>query len=886
MSENKKFKGHVISHTHWDRAWYWAFQKYRIRLVNIVDQLIDILQNDPKYVSFTFDGHSAVLEDYLEVKPEKRSVLEELVSKKKIYVGPWYVLPDEFIVSAESLVRNLLIGSDIASKFGNVLMEGYVPDPFGHIAQLPQILNGFGIKSFIFSRGYPFDAEEFGTEFKWLGLDDSEVLAVFMRNSYGNFSALGYEKIWGNFSKIKPDNDIAMDRLNKEFNVLSKDANTDVLLFCNGCDHMPPQKELPELIDYLNNNQGDVELIHSNFPDFIKSLNESGKDFKKYKGELLGSKYACILLSVSSTRMYLKQMNYFSQNLFEKYVEPISTFNSILGGYYYQPIINTGWKIILKNHPHDDICGTGVDEIHRQMVSRYEQANQVGEYIVNYAFNELGNNINTNSIENAKPIVIFNPHNWNVTDLLYIDVLLDPRDELTKGFIIVDNEGNEIEYEIISNEKYNVVEILEEVTYQKIRIKMVIRDVPCVGYKTIYLLRGEKKRPIFKHKTTNKNKIENDFFEVIVKNNGSLDIIDKNTKRVYEGLNLFEDTEDAGDEYTYSYAKESKTITSFNFKASVKINRTSIGSEVKINLNMKLPESLNDLETKRSNKTKNLPIETIVNLYNGVRRIDIKTKINNNVKDHRFRALFPSGISSNKCLADGHFAFIEREISDSKKPSFKNKFEYYATRNQQKFVSVSNNKYGLTISNKGLPEYEIVKSHSKLIIALTLVRSVGELSRSNLITRPGNGGPMLKTPEAQCQGEMEFEYSIIPHEFDVEKSKVYKEAYQFNTSLLAFNVNKNDKGFLKDTQKLIDIDSDIILISSIKNSKADNKMLIRLYNPTDKKCSTKITLFKKFKKAFLADLKEDYILEIDSENNEHLFLEFSPYKFLSIILEF
>ena len=887
IAENKKFKGHVISHTHWDRAWYWAFQKYRIRLVEVFDQVIDILQNDPKYISFTFDGHTAVLEDYLEVKPEKKTTLEELVSKNKIYVGPWYVLPDEFIVSAESLVRNLLIGSDIASKFGNVLMEGYVLDPFGHIAQMPQILNGFGIKSFVFSRGYPVDVEELGTEFKWLGLDDSEVLAVFMRNGYGNFSALGYDKIWGNFSKIKPDNDLAMDRLTKEFNILSKCANTDILLFSNGCDHMPPQKEMPELIDYLNDNQVDVELIHSDFPNFIKSLNESGKEFKKYKGELLGSKYAYILLGVYSTRMYLKQMNYFSQNLFEKYVEPISTFNSILGGYYYQPVINTGWKLILKNHPHDDICGTGVDEIHRQMVSRYEEANQIGDYVVTYAFGELANNINTSSIQNAKPIIIFNPHNWNVTDSLYIDILLNPNDELNEGFIIVDNERNELEYEIISNERCDVVEILKEVVYQKIKIKIVAQDVPGVGYKTVYLLKGKKKKAIIKHnKVANKNKIENEFFEVTVKSNGSVNIFDKKTKKTYEGLNLFEDTEDVGDEYTYSYAKESKTITSSNSKALIKTNVTSIGSEAKINLNLKLPESINDIRTKRNSKTKNLPVEIIVSLYNGVRRIDIKTKINNTVKDHRLRALFPGGISSDKCLADGHFAFIEREIINLKKPSFKNKFEYYATRNQQKFVSVSNNKYGVTISNKGLPEYEIVKSNGKLVIALTLVRSIDAISRNDLITRPGNAGPMLRTPEAQCQGELEFEYSIIPHEFDVENSKAYKEAYQFNTNLLAFNVNRNDTGFLKDTQKLVDIDSDIVLISSIKSSKSENKMLIRLYNPTAKKCSTKVILFKSFKKAFLANLKEDYISEIESENDKSIFLEISPYKIISIILEF
>ena len=135
-------KGHIVPHTHWDRAWYLPFQKYRYRLVELVDDLLDLMENNPKaYPSFELDGQTVVLEDYLEVKPENEERIRKLVEQGRLNIGPWYVLPDEFIVGGEALVRNLLMGNRTAQRWGGRSEVGYVPDPFGHVAQLPAILN-------------------------------------------------------------------------------------------------------------------------------------------------------------------------------------------------------------------------------------------------------------------------------------------------------------------------------------------------------------------------------------------------------------------------------------------------------------------------------------------------------------------------------------------------------------------------------------------------------------------------------------------------------------------------------------------------------------------------------------------------------------------------
>ncbi len=146
-------RAYLVSHTHWDREWYLPFHRFRVHLVDVVRRALDALENDPDFHHFLLDGQSVLLEDYLEIHPEDRPRLSRLVETGALAVGPWYVLPDEFLVSGESLVRNLLVGDRIARQVGPPQKIGYLPDSFGHIAQMPQLLRLAGIDTFVFTRG-------------------------------------------------------------------------------------------------------------------------------------------------------------------------------------------------------------------------------------------------------------------------------------------------------------------------------------------------------------------------------------------------------------------------------------------------------------------------------------------------------------------------------------------------------------------------------------------------------------------------------------------------------------------------------------------------------------------------------------------------------------
>ena len=175
MAEVSKRTFVVVSHTHWDREWYRPFEGFRVHLVRMLDKLLDLLDRDPEYCHFVLDGQTIALEDYLEVRPERRPDVQRLVQAGRLLIGPHYVLPDEFLIGGESWVRDLQIGIRSARQFGPVMMVGYSPDAFGHIAHLPAILRGFGIDSVVLWRGVGREATR--SEFLWGAPDGSEAPA-------------------------------------------------------------------------------------------------------------------------------------------------------------------------------------------------------------------------------------------------------------------------------------------------------------------------------------------------------------------------------------------------------------------------------------------------------------------------------------------------------------------------------------------------------------------------------------------------------------------------------------------------------------------------------------------------------------------------------------
>jgi mannosylglycerate hydrolase len=351
----------VVAHTHWDREWYAPFEAFQLRLAAVVDEVIDVLESDPTFTSFTLDGQAIVLEDYLEARPENESRLRALLESGRIEVGPSYVLPDELLVGAEPLVRNLLIGRAVCERFGaQPAPVGYMPDSFGHPLQLPQVLAGFGIDSFIFSRGLGDELDDLGVVFRWRSPDGSEVRAFQQLPHYGNF-------VVGDADDAQARAEEIADR----FGAALRRAGIHDVLLCNGEDHRRIRTDLPALCAELERRLPGTSFAIARFTDYVAETGTG--DLPAWTGELLGSRLQNVLRGVNSARLYIKQANERAERRLLE-VETLVSLSTLQSGAPF-PVsdFRLAWRQLLKCQPHDSICGCSCDEVHDDMLVRYGQ---------------------------------------------------------------------------------------------------------------------------------------------------------------------------------------------------------------------------------------------------------------------------------------------------------------------------------------------------------------------------------------------------------------------------------------------------------------------------------------------------------------------------------
>ena len=871
----KSYRAFIVPHTHWDREWYQTFQQFRIRLINLVDNLIDILENDKTFSDFTLDGQTIVLEDYLEVHPERRAILKKYITEGRIHVGPWYILPDEFLVSAESIIRNLLLGHKIASEFGRIMKIGYIPDPFGHISQMPQILKGFGIDNIIFWRGIEYDQSQ-GNEFIWQGPDGTELFAVHLpKVGYCNAMSL-------------PENvDQAYNLIKESIEDLLSRETSKSLLLLNGVDHLEAQPHIPRLVFELNKYFTYVEIKQGNLKEYIDYAKKTIKpNLNRVTGEFRSGKDAPILQSVYSSRMYIKQANERCETLLENWAEPTASLAWLLGSNYPQNLIWTSWEWLLKNHPHDSICGCSIDQVHREMMTRFEWSRQIAQEVINKSLDYITGKIKIDYLNKEElALVVFNPLPYSIDENVKVRVKFSKEINLNRVKVLT-TEGEEIpnqlkgyglDHKVIFNPFDSPK--FPEVNYAD--ISFTVKDIPACGYKTFIIKAINEVKVSKEYETdirTSMDYIENKYYKVIAeKDNGTVTIVDKLKNRVFKNCNRFVDGGDAGDEYTYSPPLNDEIIVS-------RLNNLSIQevgpseAVLKISGKMMLPVGLKSDRKSRKNKKVECSIESEIKLYSEVQRIEFNTKFDNRTCDHRLRVEFPTAIKTNYVYVNGHFDVVKRFIKLSDSEGWRERC--YKTAHNSGFVDINNKEYGLAVLNQGLPEYEIFPENNT--IALTLLRCVGWLSRGDLVYRKEEAGPSLTTPEAQCLGEHVFSYALIPHQGNWDTACISQRTKQYKTKILTRQL-ENQFGNLPNSFSFIQLEGEHLEISAIKKNEFENKLVIRVYNPIDRETTGKIKLGVNVFKVYLGKLDESYGEELPYNNGVEIVIK--PKEIKTIIFE-
>ncbi|MBP5093383.1 MAG: hypothetical protein J6332_04985 [Abditibacteriota bacterium] len=874
---------HVISHTHWDREWYLTFQQFRMRLVDLVDNLLDALDNNPDFKYFNFDGQTIVLEDYLEIHPEKETKLAEYIKAGRILVGPWYQLNDEYLVSGESTVRSLLVGHRIAAKYGKPMKLGYLPDQFGNISQMPQIFNGFGIDNAIFGRGLQVrDGEERiddrCMEFYWESPDGSKVITSLMAFWYNNAMRLPF------------DTDEAV-AFTKEMKAKMEELSAvDPLLFMNGVDHMEAQPNVGEIIGRANKKLKDCKLVHSTLTAYMdevkKYVNDNNVPLKTIKGELREDRWSSCLAGTLSSRIYLKQSNAKSQTDLENRVEPLNTYAYMLGEKYPGEYIDYVWKLLMHNHPHDSSCGCSIDAVHRNMVDRFEQVEQVDEELIARAQAAIVPHIKVDD----EAVVVFNNLGHAVTDkvVAVIDFSLgdsdrmDPKEDKSKDvtrIALKDSKGKDVPVVVLSSEKIGK-QILhghrlpEVMIVRRMKIAFVAENVPSCGYGTFTIVKNPPIQPpcrsLVEDSYTGKT-ISNGIVSLEYTADGLvLERLGKNGDAEYGafGVGMFEDVGDVGDEYLHKEALSDRRIIDLKNPNVSIIDHSPVFATMRVEGVLRVPESAVKNNTARSEKLVDLPVVSEYTIWNGVPRVDVKTTIENKATDHRIRVLFPTEIDTDTVFCDGQFDVIERPISGE--PLWKEASTFYP---QQKWIDLSDGDNGFCVINKGLPEFEVYDDESRTA-AVTLLRCVG------LISGGAEAPGAQMTPEAQCIGTYTFEYAMYPHAGSWNGDRVWEQANAFNAELMPFKVGGNsrgeDKGYggedvaaRKIVKKTLPQDYSFltitgkVILSALKKAEDDDKVVVRLYNPAGRKQSGVKVALAGAKKAVLLNLNEEVAGKVD-----------------------
>ncbi len=909
----------IVPHTHWDREWYITFQEFRARLVIMMDKLLNILKTDPEYKNFALDGQVIPLEDYLEVRPEKGEEIKNYVKEGRLSIGPMYVLPDEFLVSGESLIRNLLIGHQIAHKFGGIMKAGYIPDPFGHIAQLPQILKGFEIPSILFQRGFgnEFEENNLNMEFKWNAPGKSaSILAIHLILGYGSLGSLKTKKFKGIYKR-------AFTKIESMVENFEKYTCTPIIVLSSGDDHHEALREIPEIVKQWNNIHPEVKMVQADFEYYINKVLDSNPNLKEFQGELRGGRYANILSGVFSARMWIKQRNTAIEYLYEKYTEPISTFVWVLDKYhkflYPKNYILTGLKWLQKNAPHDSICGCSIDEVHDEMKTRFDWAEQIGNEIYKDSALYLSSLIEFNQKYKYRNILfVFNPLPWKRRDVVEFNTI----SKNTKGgklpynVKIFDSDDKEIHCQHSS-----VQEIPRFIRQSSISHKIsFIAEIPACGYKIYYVT--SSKSEINHNSLPDSFKItrdflENGFYRVDITSDGFINVTDKESGTLYEKVCNFEDVGDWGDSYDFSGPKSNQTDLRFTtedaavFERSIHIDGPT-QKTFKLRLNLKLPHSLTEDRYNREEWLVDNKITIYISLYKNIKRIDFKIELENNSRDHRIRVLFPTKIKADKVHADGHFYVVPRMVDLPKADKWEQK--PMPTNHQKDFVSISNQIGTFAVLNKGLPEYEAIKNvDNTIIFAITLLRCIEWLARDDFQSRYIPAGPAFKAPEAQCLGNHTFELSLITNnKQNWLESEIHKRGKELNNpfkpifpAMVESPIRTSDKvvlrpfgivsifyknrtelleSYLPPSLSFLEIDNDSIVLSCIKKAEVGEYLIVRLYNISSSPQNGNLIFYEKIeiknveKVNFLEEKPENEIkAEINSFKNNRFEVKLDPH---------
>ena len=909
-----KRNAHYVLSTHWDREWYQNFQDYRNRLVRLFDNTLKGMDDGVLKGPFQTDGQSIILEDYLEVRPEKRALLEQRAREGMLVIGPWYVLPDEFLVSGESIIRNLRLGKQIARDFGGEPSNaGFACDLFGHISQLPQIFAGFGIHAGLIWRGTNLLKKR---HVMWTGADGTELPCYrFGITGYCTYAFLvrrsADQKLY--HFDAKRHAKFLRDYIGLECN----ETELDPILLFDGGDHLEwdPQ-DYQVLMEAAGDDSLPCQIVHSSLDAYLDEMaSQSEKITTRVAGELrepgLSDKeldHQWVIPGVLSSRVWIKQSNAECENMLTRWAEPFGVLaNKLVGREYPAGFLDVAWKWLIKNHPHDSICGCSIDEVHEAMKFRFMQCSQIAERQTTDALMAIGAQIEGDIPKNEVRVVLFNPSTEACDDTA--EVLLEvPKEwgtfneffgyEPKPAFRLFDTAGNEVPYQRIAQVKDRARYRTWPTRFSggwditEVRVSIPV-SIPAMGFTTLILREGEKtqenppflaaamatRHPAVPGMATSERSMENEHLAVTIESNGSLTLTDKRSGATYSRLMTYEDIADIGDGWFHGPSVNDQAFTSTASTCEVAlVHDGPMLTTFRVRTTMRVPKRVERKDNTRSEELVDLLIDSRISLRPGSDRLEVESTVENNAEDHRLRVLLPSGADTQTYISDTPFDVVERKIA-LREDNHRYRELETETKPQQGFTAVFDKGRGLAVVSTGLYE-SAIRDQADRPIALTLLRGTSKT--------PFTHGE----PNGQVLGTHRFRYWIVPLAGEPDRAKLFSYASQVANGLRAVHLREDDltryreyKTPLTGTGSLFSVQSPAVLTSARQVGEATE---VRLFNPTGQPIQAKLSTPLGIEGGKYVDFESnplDEALEVQSASTVTVSLNAKQVKTVSLLLK-
>ncbi|MFI5310353.1 MAG: glycoside hydrolase family 38 C-terminal domain-containing protein [Gemmatimonadales bacterium] len=742
---------HLVSHTHWDREWYLPAARFRQRLVALVDELLDA--PPASGASFLLDGQTAVIEDYLAVRPERAAELSALLQRGALEAGPWFVLADELIPGEEALVRNLLAGRRTMRAMRAVAPAVlYCPDSFGHPAAMPALARGFGYDVAVALRGFGSSRAPAGDAFWWLGPDHERVLLY-------HFARSGYEAA----ANLPAGADEARGRWKVLHEELVARSTLGAVLAMNGADHHARQERLDEAVTALAAAGRPDEVRASSLGAFVADLagRSRGRRLPEISGELRDSYgFVWTLQGTFATRAYQKRRNARIERLLVRDAEPWVALAA--RGATLRRLVEAAWKSLLLCHPHDTLCGCSTDEVARAMDARLDEAASQAAGIRRDALFALIGHREEDARERRaewKPMVVVRNAaarpRAGVAILRLTSFLSDvkvganaspgpvesaPRTTpAVAGVAAMQVLARSVEHELTESPRHYPDDDLVSVT----EVAAWVPEIPGYGVRCFAHAKRQNRGEVSNPVRVEGHRLTNGRVTVAVREDGRVLLDDAGSGRSIADLLAWDSAVDLGDLYTPSPrgAKFSP-----RFEGAKVVHRGPVRATI---------------ETRWSFRQGRERVDATVRLIldADARCLRFHVAGTNAARDHRLRLRLATDVRHPLVVADAMFGPVERRpivVTEAEA-----RFEQpLPTAPLHRYVSLFDAERGATLFSDGLAEYEVKDSG---VVLVTLVRAVGELSRSDLPERPGNAGWPTPTPEAQCTGPFASELALLLH---------------------------------------------------------------------------------------------------------------------------